>query len=389
MRAGDTPANAVLTINLGAVVANWRKLAGLVAPATCAAVVKADAYGLGAVPVATALQAAGCRCYFVACLNEALALRPHVAGAEIYVLAGAPRGFEGDFARHRLRPVLNSLPDIAAWAAFARRAVAATPVAIHIDTGMSRLGLSPAEDARLGEEPDRLTGVAVACVMSHLACADEPEHPLNARQRAAFTSMRQRWPGATMSLAASSGIFLGPAWHGDLCRPGIALYGGAPVPGRANPMAQVVDLRARILQIREIDEGRSVGYGATHRAERRATIVTAGVGYADGYLRSLSNRGHGYIGDIRVPLVGRVSMDLITFDASAVPADRLHPGAEVELIGPRIGIDALAADAGTIGYEILTSLGARYRRIYRKGPDDRVHDAGVDGEGGQPPMTET
>ncbi len=378
MTAETTPANAVLMIDLGAVVANWRKLAGLVAPATCAAVVKADAYGLGAVPVATALQAAGCRSYFVACLNEALALRPHVADAEIYVLAGAARGFEDDFARHRLCPVLNSLPDIAAWAAFARRAVAAPPVAIHIDTGMSRLGLSPAEEARLGEEPDRLAGVAVACVMSHLACADQPEHPLNARQQAAFASIRQRWPGATMSLAASSGIFLGSAWHGDLCRPGVALYGGAPVPGRANPMAQVVDLRARILQVREIDEGWSVGYGATHRAGRRATIVTAGVGYADGFLRSLSNRGHGYISDIRVPLVGRVSMDLITFDASAVPGDLLYPGAEVELIGPHVSIDAVAADAGTIGYEILTSLGARYQRIYRNGPEDAVDRADVD-----------
>lgn len=384
MTAETTPANAVLTIDLAAVVANWRLLQRLVAPAACAAVVKADAYGLGVAPVARALHRAGCRTFFVACLAEAVAVRPHVADSAIYVLAGVPPGCEDAFVRHQLRPVLNSLIDIAAWRGFANRTAAAPPVAIHFDTGMSRLGLPPDEAARVRDEPDRLDGVAVACVMSHLACADQPDHPLNARQQAAFAGLRQRWPGVQMSLAASSGIFLGPAWHGDLCRPGLALYGGAPVPGRTNPMTQVVDLRARILQVREIDPGWSVGYGATHHARRRATIATAGVGYADGYLRSLSNRGHGYIGDIRVPLVGRVSMDLITFDASAVPAALLAPGAEVELIGPHIGIDAVAADAGTIAYEILTSLGGRYRRVYRggvDGPSERDAATGADADG--------
>lgn len=369
MRAAARHANAVLTVDLGAIVANWRLLCRKAAPSQCAAVVKADAYGLGAAPVATALAEAGCRIFFVACLEEALALRSVVANGDIYVLAGAPRGDEANFAQHRLRPVLNGLSDIETWAAFARRSEAAPPVAIHVDTGMSRLGLSAAEQARLAAEPERLAGTTVACVMSHLCCADQPDHPLNTRQRDAFASLRRAWPNMPTSFAASSGIFLGPDYHGDLCRPGAALYGIGPVADRPNPMRQVVGVKAKVLQVREIDEGRSVGYGATHRAARRETIVTVGVGYADGYLRALSNRGHAYIGDIRVPLVGRVSMDLITFDASAVPADRLHPGADVELIGTRVTVDDVAAAAETIGYEILTSLGSRYRRVYHDGPD--------------------
>lgn len=375
MTADARHANAVLSIDLDAIVANWRYLCRLAVPSACAAVVKADAYGLGAAPVAAALAKAGCRTFFVACLDEALALRPHLADGDIYVLAGAPRGEEAAFAHHRLRPVLNGLADIGAWGAFANRTPAAPPAAVHVDTGMSRLGLSPAEQARLCDEPERLAGVTVTCVMSHLACADQPEHPMNARQRTAFAGLRRQWQGTMTSFANSSGIFLGPDYRGDLCRPGAALYGIGPVPDRPNPMRQVVDLTAKVIQVREIDGGQSVGYGATHSANRRERIVTVGVGYADGYLRALSNRGHAYIGDIRVPLVGRVSMDLITFDASAVPADRLRPGTDVELIGPRIAVDDVAAAAGTIGYEILTGLGPRYRRVYRDSADHAAQPA--------------
>jgi alanine racemase len=338
-----------------------------VAPAACAAVVKADAYGLGADRVAPALAAAGCRTFFVACIDEGIALRAFLEDGDIYVLAGAPRGAEGEFARHRLRPALNSLPDLDAWAAFARSAAAAPAVALHADTGMRRLGLTPEELALLAEAPDRLAGVKVACIMSHLACADLPDHPLNETQCAAFADLRRLFPNARASLAASSGIFLGPAYHGTLCRPGAALYGISPVPEQPNPMTQVVELKARILQVRAIDGGESVGYGATYRASRRERLVTVGVGYADGYLRSLSNRGHGYIRDIRMPLVGRVSMDLTVFDASAVPDEHARPGSIVELIGPHHPVDAVAADAGTIGYEILTNLGRRYHRLYRGG----------------------
>ena len=329
--------------------------------------VKADAYGLGANRVAPALAAAGCRTFFVACIDEAIALRAVLDDGEIYVLAGAPRGAGDEFAHHRLRPVLNSLPDIDAWAGFARRAPAAPAVAVHADTGMRRLGLTPEEVALLAADPERLAGVNVACVMSHLACADLPDHPLNEQQCAAFVAFARVFPQARASLAASSGIFLGPAYHGSLCRPGAALYGISPVPGQPNPMAQVLDLKARILQVRAVDGGESVGYGATYRARRRERLVTVGVGYADGYLRSSSNRGHGCIGDIRMPLVGRVSMDLTIFDASDVPDEQARPGGIVELIGPHHPVDAVAADAGTIGYEILTNLGRRYHRVYRGG----------------------
>jgi alanine racemase len=330
-------------------------------------VVKADAYGLGAERVAPALAAAGCRTFFVACIDEGLALRTALAEADIYVLAGAPRGTEAEFARHRLRPVLNSLADVDAWAAFARGREQAPAAALHADTGMRRLGLAPDEVAVLTAAPERLAGVTVACVMSHLACADVPGDPLNEAQCAAFAALRRAFPRAQASLAASSGIFLGAAYHGTLCRPGAALYGLSPISDGPNPMAQVVELKARILQVRVIDEGESVGYGATYRADRRERLVTVGVGYADGYLRSLSNRGHGYIGDIPMPLVGRVSMDLTIFDASAVPEEQARAGGIVELIGPHLHVDAVAADAGTIGYEILTNLGRRYQRVYLGG----------------------
>lgn len=360
-------AGAILTIDLDAIVANWRRLCRRAAPAECAAVVKADAYGLGVAPVAAALAAAGCRTFFVACINEGIALRPIVGGAAIYVLAGAPRGAELDCVRHRLRPVLNGLADIEAWSAAVRGAGDTPGAALHLDTGMSRLGLSAEEQARLAAQPERLAGVDIACVMSHLACADQPDHPTNAAQREAFARIRRSWPATPTSFAASSGLFLDAPYHGDLCRPGAALYGLAPIANHPNPMAQVVQLQGRILQVREIDSGMSVGYGSTHRAGQRERIVTVAVGYADGYLRALGNQGHAFIGDCRIPLVGRVSMDLITFDATAVPDALVQPGGMVELIGPRQPVEDVAADAGTIGYEILTSLGARYHRVYLGG----------------------
>ena len=354
-------AGAVLTIDLAAIVANWRLLGMRAAPAACAAVVKADAYGLGMAQVAPALADAGCRVFFVATLDEGIALRRllHARAEEaevlaaspampeaIFILNGAPRGCESDLLQYGLMPVLNGLDDIAAWGTLAAMLGATLPAALHVDTGMCRLGLSPAELATLAREPERLDGTGVVLVMSHLACADEPAHELNHQQRDAFLAARAQLPAAPSSLAASSGIFLGAEWVCEL----------------DNPMLPVVNLTARILQVREIDSGTSVGYGATHRAQAPAMIATAAVGYADGYLRALGNRGAGYIGSQRVPLVGRVSMDLITFDVTGVPL--AVPGAEIELIGPQISVDDVAAAAGTIGYEILTSLGARYARVY-------------------------
>jgi alanine racemase len=361
---------AILRIDLAAIVANWRHLRERVAPAECAAVVKADAYGLGASEVAPALLAAGCRTFFVAMLEEAITLRRCLdrvnsgVACAIFVLNGAPISAVAEVLRHQLTPVLNALADIDAWSAIARRRDVPVLAALHVDTGMSRLGLPAEEVSELSEDPGRLGGLDVRCIISHPACADMPKHPLNPRQLGAFRAALAALPKSPASFANSSGIFLGRDYWGDLVRPGAALYGVSPLPGQPNPMRGVVRLDGRILQVRQIDKGSTVGYGATHRAIGRARIATVGVGYADGFLRSLSNRGSGYIGNQPVPLVGRVSMDLITFDVSGIPEPLAQPGAMIELIGPHRPVDALAAEAGTIGYEILTALGARYARIY-------------------------
>lgn len=354
-------AGAVLEIDLGAIVVNWRLLAEKAAPAACAAVVKANAYGLGAAPVARALQAAGCRLFFVATLDEAIALRAALGPEpEIAVFNGVLPGTAPEFIAHRLIPVLNDPGQIESW-----KIQSGDPAILHVDTGMSRLGLSAREFAAVGDDLPK-SGIAWRAIISHLACADTPDHALNEKQRARFIAAAKRMPGIAAGLAASSGIFLGSSCHFDLVRPGAALYGVNPQPGRPNPMRQVVRLSGKILQVREIDRGESVGYGAAHVMERVGRTATVAVGYADGWLRSLSHRGCGFIGGKRVPLLGRVSMDLVTFDVSAIDPALVHPGATVELLGAHHGVDDVANDAGTIGYEILTALGSRYHRIYRE-----------------------
>jgi alanine racemase len=397
-----TRAGAVLDIDLGAVAANWRYLAARSAPAACAAVVKANAYGLGMGPVAHALAAAGCRLFFVATLDEGIALRRALgAGMEIAILNGPLPGTAAEFVAHGLIPVLNHPGQIAEWTSCTpipglpgtqdpvrchhpslprkrgrvREGVLApgqkegrgvqVPAILHVDTGMARLGLTPREFATFADDRPP---IAWRAVISHLACADEPEHPLNARQHASFVAVTARMPRIPASLAASSGIFLGAAHHFDLVRPGAALYGVNPLPGRPNPLRPVVRLSAKIIQTREIDSGEPVGYGAAHVMRAPGRIATVAVGYADGWPRGLGGRGCGYIGDIRVPLLGRVSMDLLTFDVSAADPALSCPGMTIELLGPRYGVDDAAADAGTIGYEILTALGLRYHRVYRDSP---------------------
>lgn len=363
---GSEHAGAILTIDLGAIADNYRFLGQRLGAAACAGVVKADAYGLGAAQVSPALWGAGCRVFFVATLDEGLALRAVLPEAEIHVLGGDVLTTAAEHAAEALRPVLNSLDDISAWRAEAERRGRALPATIHLDTGMSRLGMPPAELDRLVAEPDRLAGIEVALVMSHLACSDEPVHPQNALQLAAFRRALARFrpAGARVSFANSSGIFLGRDYHFDLARPGAALYGLRPQAGVPNPLRPVLRLQGKILQLRDVDTGTPVGYGATHRFARPARLATVGAGYADGYLRSLSNRGSAMVGGKRVPVVGRVSMDLITLDVSDVPTQALRPGDLVELIGPDNTPDDLADLAGTIGYEILTSLGRRYARRY-------------------------
>jgi alanine racemase len=363
MSADPAPgAGAILDIDLAAIVANWRLLARLAAPAQCAAVVKANAYGLGVAPVATALLAAGCRLFFVATLDEGIALRQALGPApEIAVFNGPLPRTAPDFAEHALIPVLNHAGQIEAWIAEG----GGCPAMLHIDTGMARLGLTAGEFAALVAAPRRHWRL----LLSHLACADRPDAPLNEVQRARFAAAAARLPGTPLSLAASSGIFLGPPYHFDVVRPGAALYGINPQPGRPGRMRQVVRLSARILQVRQIDRGETVGYGAAHVMPARGRVATVAVGYADGWLRSFGRCGSGAIAGRRVPLIGRVSMDLATFDVSAVPEPLAQPGAMIELLGPDYGADAAAADAGTIGYEILTALGARYHRIYRPAGD--------------------
>ena len=354
----------LLTVDLRAIVANWRDLAARGAPGAVAGVVKADAYGLGVKAVAPALQAAGCRHFFVACLTEGLALRG-VLGPRpmIAVLEGFPPGADGDAA---LTPVMNSLGDVAAHAASGRASGVARRAILHVDTGMARLGLDAAELARLSADHSLLSGVDILYVMTHLACADEPAHPMNAAQAQRFAEACAGLPLARRSFANSSGMFLGADFASDLARPGCALYGINPTPDRPNPMRQVMRLEAPVLQVREIPAGTPVGYGATWTAARPTRIATVAAGYADGYLRSLSGKAVADFHGRPVPLVARVSMDLTTFDVTDLP--QIAPGDRLTLIGgPGCSPDEVAARAGTIGYEVLTSLGARYARDYVRG----------------------
>ncbi|MGE4281826.1 MAG: alanine racemase [Magnetospirillum sp.] len=358
-------ATGILTVDLDAIAANWRLLAALAPGAEAAGVVKADSYGLGAPQVAKTLLAAGCKTFFVATIDEGISLRPHVGKARIFVLGGVLPGTGADFTEHDLIPVLNSPDQVGLWAGFAHAQSKSLPAALHLDTGMSRLGLDTKAVHLLATDKRHLDGIDVALVMSHMACADEPGHDKNPEQLAAFQAMTaDLMIPAPRSLAASSTIFLGSDFHFDLTRPGAALYGLNPVPGQPNPLHPVVRLNGRILQVRDVDTPQTVGYGATHRFASKGRVATVAFGYADGLFRSLGNCGFGVIGGVKVPVVGRISMDLTTFDVSAVPADAVHPGAMIELIGPDHDADQLADEAGTIGYEVLTALGRRYLRDY-------------------------
>ena len=360
-------ASSILTIDLNAIAANYRFLAERARPAVTAAAIKANAYGLGVGPVSRTLWAAGCRDFFVATLDEGMELRGLLPESRITVLNGLIAGTPALFREYTLMPALNDLGQIDEWRADCRKNGPA-PAVLHLDTGMARLGLPPTELDLLASDHSRLDGVELALIMSHLACADEPDKTISRRQRDDFAGALARLPRAPASLSASSGIFHGPDYLFDMVRPGVCLHGVNPRPGQVNPLRPVVQLQAKILQIRDVDTPQTVGYGASHRFAGPARLATLAAGYADGYLRGLSGRGTAYIGETAVPVLGRVSMDLITVDITQVPEAR--PGDMVDLIGPRHDIDALAEEAGTIGYEILTSLGRRYRRHYLGGGGD-------------------
>lgn len=349
-------AGAVLTIDLGAIQQNYQTLADELSSGELASVVKADAYGLGVNEVATALSAAGCNTFFVATLEEGIQLREILPKATIYIFHGVLPGTANDLLAHNLIPILNSGDQIEEWQSHTTELAG-----LHLDTGMSRLGLTPDECQATSE---KLKNYNINLVMSHLACAEDPAHPKNSEQLATFNDLRNLISAKHSSLAASSGIFLGADYHFDLCRAGVSLYGVNPRPAIPNIMAQVVRLQAKILQIRSVDTPQTVGYGATHQAIKPTRIATLAIGYADGYLRSLGNSGTAFISDYEVPVVGRISMDLTTVDVTNVPDALLSTGALVDLIGPNNSVGQVAEQAGTIGYEILTSLGSRFERRF-------------------------
>jgi alanine racemase len=362
----------VLTVDLDAIAANWRKLEKTAVPAECAGVVKADAYGCGAWPVVRALSAAGCKTFFVATLDEARVVRTAAPAADLYVLDGLFQNCADAFAAINCRPVIGDLDELAEWNAFCRRTGWAGGAAIHIDTGMNRLGFSLDEAQAIVPRIDA-GDHGITLVMSHLACAETLNHPLNARQATAFREIARLFSSVPASLANSSGIFLGPQYQFDLVRPGAALYGVNPTPEADNPMRPVIELKARIAQTRTIDKGESVGYGATWTARRATRLAIVSAGYADGYFRAGGSNDGTRGADVivagtRCPVVGRISMDLLAIDITDLPRTvEVRRGDLATLIGDGITVDELGHHFGTIGYEVLTSLGSRYRRVYKGG----------------------
>lgn len=369
--AATATATGVLTVDLDSIIANWRKLEKTAVPAECAAVIKADAYGCGIESVARALAGAGCKTFFVATLEEARIARAAVPFSAIYVLDGFFQNCGDAFAKIDCKPVIGDLNELAEWDVFCRRTGWAGGAAIHVDTGMNRLGLNLVEAQ--GIIPRINAGDhGITLVMSHLACAESLNHALNAKQLATFREIASLFSGVPASLANSSGIFLGSQFPFEMVRPGAALYGVNPTPEADNPMQPVVELKARIVQIRNVERGDSVGYGGTWIARRPTRLAIVSAGYADGYFRaggsSDGTRGAEVIvAGTRCPVAGRISMDLMAIDITDLPNNTARRGHLVTLIGDGITVDELAHHFGTIGYEVLTSLGRRYARIYKGG----------------------
>jgi alanine racemase len=374
--AGSIPqemAGGLLHIDLSALASNWRTLRDNAGGAEAAAVVKADAYGTGIEHAVPALHQAGCRTFFVAHLSEAVRVRSVATDSTIFVLNGLFPGTSPVYVQHDLRPVLGSFEEIEEWAAFCRSQGQKRAAAIHVDTGMNRLGLTVSQGLSLKDRAE-CKDFETALLMSHFVSAEESDNPINARQIEAFRTVREAFPGVRASLANSSGVFLKEKPHFDLVRPGYALYGGNPVPDRDNPMSPVVGLEARVVQLRWVEEDDTVGYNARWLALGRRRIATLSVGYADGYPRSASARGKSgeelLAGTVLVagrpcPFAGNVSMDLITIDVTDIPESDIKRGDTVTMIGGSLTIDEIGRRAGTIGYEMLTNLGRRYARAYR------------------------
>jgi alanine racemase len=358
-----------LTIDLAAIEANWRTLKRELLTVECAAVVKANAYGLGLEPVTATLAKAGCKTFFVADIAEARSVRSRAGEADIYVLDGFVPDWGEAFIEINARPVINSATELAEWDAFVSAHSWRGGAALHIDTGMRRLGIAPDEAAALAPRA-QTENHGITLIMSHLACADTPDHPLNAAQIELFRELHMLYAGIPASLANSPGIFLGDMAHFDLARPGAALYGINPTPGKPNPMQHVVELTGRILQLRNVERDETVGYGATWTAKRSTRIAVVALGYADGLIRSGGGTddhpgGAAIVAGKSCPIVGRISMDLVCVDITDLPPGTVHRGEHAVLVGGDIGVDDVAAAAGTIGYEILTRLGPRCHLVYR------------------------
>lgn len=363
----EAEAGGILTVDLAALVANWRELGRRAMPSECASVIKANGYGCGIEQVATALARAGCKTFFVADLSEARRAREVAPDAAIYVLNGIIPGTPPVYAELRARPVIGSMVELAEWDAFVAAMQWRGGAALHVDTGMNRLGIS-ANDAAALAPRIRTENHGITLLMSHLACAEDTAHPLNERQISLFREVRLLYRGIPSSLANSSGIFLSDKAHCDVVRPGVALYGVNPTPGKPNPMQPVIDLKARVAQVRTVARGDTVGYSAGWTAKRTSRLAALSVGYADGYLRALSSSdetpgGFAIVGGKRCPLAGRVSMDLLAVDVTDAPD--LRRGDLVTLIGGGLSLDDVASAAGTIGYELLTGLSPRFHRVYR------------------------
>jgi alanine racemase len=365
----EADCGGILTIDLTAIEENWKKLANMTLPVECAAAVKADAYGCGLQPVTRKLAKAGCKTFFVADAAEGRSVRAITPDATIYVLNGLMPGAASSFAEADLRPVINSPTELAEWDAFVTTSNWRGGAALHVDTGMNRLGMSVDEAVALAPRIHS-ENHGFALLMSHMACAETADHPMNDRQIRVFREIRIMYRGIPSSLANSSGIFLGGTVYCDLVRPGIALYGGNPTPAGKNPMRPAVELKARIIQMRSINRGDTVGYGASWTAPRAGRIATIAVGYGDGFLRSAgASKGKPaaevIITGRRCPIVGRVSMDLLAADVTDLAEGTVRRGDFATLIGQGMTVDDLAAGMGTISYEVLTSLGRRYHRVYK------------------------
>ncbi len=363
----DAPVGGRLTVDLDAIRANYLSLSRQVTPATVAAVLKADAYGLGADIIAPELYEEGCRRFFVADIREAARLQDALPGdVEIYMLNGLPSGSEHAAASRGVRPVLNTLDQISAWQGICSRLGLRLGAAIQVDTGMSRLGLSAKDVDKLAEDHHWAKSFDPVLLLSHLACADEPDNDVNAEQLASFLVYAALLPCKELSIANSGGVFLGSAFHADCVRSGVALYGVNPTGRLRNPMRPAIQIEGRVIQLRDIAAGTGVGYGLCFTARASGTLATIGVGYADGWPRSLSGKGAVFFRGQRLPIVGRVSMDSIMVDVTELPRGAIKPDDLVELVGPHQTLEEVARDAGTIAYELLTAIGSRYARTYLK-----------------------